>query len=74
MTIFIFYSIYIYIYIYIYYIVIFVYKGTFILKLFLTLSFLLSQLIINYVRTKLMVHYVEVYMQFWSCLIEANLF
>ena len=63
-----------YIYIYIYYIVIFVYKGTFILKLFLTLSSLLSQLIINYVRTKLMAHYVEVYMQFWSCLIEANLF
>ena len=70
MPIFLFYRIYIYIY----YIVIFVYKGTFILKLFLTLSFLLSQLIINYVRTKLMVHYVEVYMQFWSCLIEANLF
>ena len=70
MPIFLFYRIYIYIY----YIVIFVYKGTFILKLFLTLSFLLSQLIINYVRTKLRVHYVEVYMQFWSCLIEANLF
>ena len=74
MCLYFYFIVYIYIYIYIYYIVIFVYKGTFILKLFLTLSFLLSQLIINYVRTKLMVHYVEVYMQFWSCLIEANLF